>query len=145
MSSFSAIGVTPFHRPDARLALALARAGALGVLDLGTDRDRGLRELGRAASVLERDRSAAAADAPLAEAEPESSRLRLGVRLHPGASIAPKELPACVRSVLLVEGAADELARWTRWARPKKAMRRVLVEVRSLPEALAAAAAGVDG
>lgn len=31
------LGVTPFERPDARLAIALCRAGALGVLDLGRD------------------------------------------------------------------------------------------------------------
>ncbi len=31
------VGISPFERPDARLVVALARAGALGVLDLGRD------------------------------------------------------------------------------------------------------------
>src|SRR5439155_4464251 len=36
----SVIGLSPFESPDARLVCALARAGALGVLDLGHDRRR---------------------------------------------------------------------------------------------------------
>ena len=34
------IGVTPFELPNAQLAAALSRAGALGVLDLGRDSAR---------------------------------------------------------------------------------------------------------
>ncbi|HET9257884.1 MAG TPA: beta-ketoacyl synthase N-terminal-like domain-containing protein, partial [Pseudonocardiaceae bacterium] len=34
------VGITPFEEPNAPLAVALARAGALGVLDLGRDGDR---------------------------------------------------------------------------------------------------------
>ena len=40
------IGITPLQVPDARLAAALSRAGALGVLDLGRDQAAAERELG---------------------------------------------------------------------------------------------------
>ena len=39
------IGISPSCRPDARLAVALARAGAVGVVDLGLDRERGIAAL----------------------------------------------------------------------------------------------------
>ena len=39
------LGITPFGEPDARLAAAVCRAGALGVLDLGTGDRRGPSEL----------------------------------------------------------------------------------------------------
>ena len=42
------VGISPSCRPDARLAVALARAGAIGVVDLGLDRERGLASLDRA-------------------------------------------------------------------------------------------------
>ncbi|MGH3973370.1 MAG: hypothetical protein ACRDS9_08590, partial [Pseudonocardiaceae bacterium] len=34
------VGITPFEEPNAALAVALARAGAVGVLDLGRDAGR---------------------------------------------------------------------------------------------------------
>src|SRR2546430_10811696 len=39
------LAVTPFEWPNARLAVAAGRAGAIGVLDLGRDRDRALDAL----------------------------------------------------------------------------------------------------
>jgi 3-oxoacyl-(acyl-carrier-protein) synthase/NAD(P)H-dependent flavin oxidoreductase YrpB (nitropropane dioxygenase family) len=43
------IGITPFEAPDARLVIALARAGALGVLDLGRDVDKADKALAHVA------------------------------------------------------------------------------------------------
>ncbi|WP_338681346.1 SDR family NAD(P)-dependent oxidoreductase [Streptomyces acidiscabies] len=63
------IGITPFGRPDALLALALARSGALGILDLG-DGDRTARE------ALERVR-----------------RAPVGVRIGPHCRLTPADLP----------------------------------------------------
>ncbi|HZS21565.1 MAG TPA: hypothetical protein VFA63_11335, partial [Pseudonocardiaceae bacterium] len=34
------VGITPFEEPNAALVVALARAGSMGVLDLGRDHDR---------------------------------------------------------------------------------------------------------
>lgn len=65
------VGITPFHEPDAGLAEALCRAGALGVLDLGTGGRRAREEFDR-----------------LRERVPG----RFGVRLGPGCRLSAGEL-----------------------------------------------------
>lgn len=80
------VGITPFEEPNAALAVALARAGAVGVLDLGRDSGR--------------------AQAALADA----CRWwpgRFGVRIPPGCPLSPADLPA--RVDVVVHGAG---ARW---------------------------------
>ncbi|WP_433473272.1 SDR family NAD(P)-dependent oxidoreductase [Spirillospora sp. CA-142024] len=74
------IGVTPFGRPAPHLAVAVARAGGTGVLDLGTDRETGL---------------AALADAGRWWTGP------FGVRIPAGCRVRPAEIPAAVRTVLV--------------------------------------------
>ncbi|MGM0576637.1 MAG: SDR family NAD(P)-dependent oxidoreductase [Myxococcota bacterium] len=108
------LGITPFEHPDAPLAAALCRAGALGILDLGRDA-RAARE---ALAVLARD---AGGD--------------FGVRISEGADTTPADLPGEATVVVLPAGVdADP------WSD-----RTVLVEVRSLAEALAAEEAGAEG
>jgi acyl transferase domain-containing protein/NAD(P)H-dependent flavin oxidoreductase YrpB (nitropropane dioxygenase family) len=133
MSSFSAIGVTPFNRPDARLCVAVVRAGALGILDLGRDRDTGLQELGRVGSAL-------------APGRPDGASGELGVRVQPNAPYEPADLLPAIRTVLLVSH-GQGVAAWRGGteARDPSVGRRVLVEVRSVREARAAVAAGADG
>ena len=43
------VGITPFEEPNAALAVALARAGAVGVLNLGRDTGRARAALGAGA------------------------------------------------------------------------------------------------
>ncbi|WP_416974752.1 SDR family oxidoreductase [Streptomyces sp. 4F14] len=74
------IGITPFGRPDALLALALSRSGALGILDLG-DGGRAARE------ALERVR-----------------RAPVGVRVGPRCRLTPADLPDRKLTVVLAEG-----------------------------------------
>ncbi|WP_433462933.1 SDR family NAD(P)-dependent oxidoreductase [Spirillospora sp. CA-128828] len=74
------IGVTPFGRPAPHLAVAVARAGGTGVLDLGTDRETGL---------------AALADAGRWWTGP------FGVRVPACCRVRPAEIPAAVRTVLV--------------------------------------------
>ncbi|MFI9270968.1 SDR family NAD(P)-dependent oxidoreductase [Kitasatospora sp. NPDC052896] len=114
------IGITPFQQPDAALAEAVCRAGALGVLDLGTG-DRGSRE------ELTRLR--------------ESTPGRFGVRLGPNCRITPEELrdPAGPHTLLLAPDAADrDLAALA----PRH---RLLIEVTDLQQAVAAVRAGAHG
>ena len=132
MSSFSAIGVTPFHRPDARLCVALVRAGALGVLDLGTHRDAGLFELGRAASALGESAST------------ELACGQFGVRIHAGAPFASDDLPEAVSVVLCASVGDDPQDPQEMVSCWRADGRRVLVEVRSIQDAQAAAKAGAD-
>ncbi len=109
------LGITPFAAPDAALAVAVARAGATGVLDLGSDRE--------------------AARTALAEAT-EWWRGPLAVRVGAACSITPDELPASISLVVL---AAD--ASWT-IAEAAGSERTVMVEVGSADAAHAAVAAG---
>src|SRR5690349_15640733 len=67
------LGITPFAAPDAALAVAVARAGATGVLDLGADREAALLSLSEAT---------------------EWWRGPLGVRVGAACSVTPGELPA---------------------------------------------------
>lgn len=118
------IGVCPFGRPAPRLAVAVARAGGTGVLDLGADRTPGL---------------AALADVGRWWEGP------FGVRVPAGCGIRPDELPEAAATVLVdapvlldapapgTDGAPDVAG----FARE----RRLLVEVVDPAEAAAAVAA----
>src|SRR5829696_2931678 len=90
------IGVTPFAEPRPRLTAAVARAGALGVLDLGRDR--------------------AAALAALAEVRRWWSGA-FGVRVGPGCPLAPDDLPSEVDTVVLAPG--------QRWDGPQRVLAEV--------------------
>ncbi|RMH39482.1 MAG: SDR family oxidoreductase [Deltaproteobacteria bacterium] len=80
--------MTPGERPDADLAIAVARAGALAVLDLGRDADRAARAIARVA-----ERCA-----------------RFGVRVPRGVEFAPAALPPQVAAVIVPAGA--DLSPW---------------------------------
>ncbi len=133
------LGVTAFERPDPAVVVGLARAGALGVLDLG-------RDAGAARHAL--DEVALWTD------------LAIGVRVPEGADHDPSALSGQVDTVVLatLTDAADETAESDQSdaaaaaataaaevARWQAGDRRVLVEVRSAEEADAAVAAGADG
>ncbi|HET6361224.1 MAG TPA: nitronate monooxygenase, partial [Gemmatimonadota bacterium] len=83
------LGITPLHRPDPRLAIAICRAGALGAVDLGRD--------------------AAAARAALRSVA-EVAVTGLGVRVHPGYEPRPEDLPESIEFV--IAEACGDLARW---------------------------------
>ncbi|WP_435613079.1 SDR family oxidoreductase [Streptomyces sp. bgisy159] len=113
------IGITPLGEPDPGLALAVGRAGGLGVLDLG-DGDR----VARAALA----RLRAAGEGPF------------GVRVGARCRLGPDDLdPGPPRTAVLAPDSAwplgDALALFP----------RVLVEVTDLAGARAAAAAGAHG
>ena len=112
------IGVTAFERPDPGVVVGLARAGALGVLDLGREQP--------------------AAAATLAEVARWTDQA-FGVRIPEASHHDPAALSAQVDTVVL---AAVDATGAATWAAPG---RRVLVEVRSPDEADAALAAGADG
>ncbi|MFF9641685.1 SDR family NAD(P)-dependent oxidoreductase [Kitasatospora aureofaciens] len=116
------IGITPFHAPDAGLAEAVCRAGALGVLDLGTGDRRTREELAR-----------------LYERTPG----RFGVRVEPDCGLTPAELRspggAGPHTVVLAAPTPG-------WDVGRLAGEyRVLAEVTDLAEALAALRAGAHG
>ncbi|MFI6446621.1 SDR family oxidoreductase [Kitasatospora sp. NPDC050543] len=116
------IGITPFHEPDAGLAEAVCRAGALGVLDLGGGDRRSREEL-----------------AGLCERAPG----RFGIRIGPACRITPEELralgPAGPHTLVLAAGMPD------RAVGTLSADYRLLVEVTDLEQALAAVRAGAHG
>ena len=125
------MAVTPFQIPDADVVVAACRAGALGVLDLGTDAARARAELRR---VVER--------------QPGPFGIRIGPRspFTPAtlAELAAAEGDGRVDTLVLAadldpaDGWADDGA----WGdRPP----RVVAEVTSTAGALAAARAGADG
>jgi 3-oxoacyl-(acyl-carrier-protein) synthase/NAD(P)H-dependent flavin oxidoreductase YrpB (nitropropane dioxygenase family) len=109
------VGVTPFEEPNAPLVVALARAGAVGVLDLGRDPER-----------------ARAALADVCRWWPGS----FGVRVPAGCPLSPIDLPEQVDVVILHE---------LPWRWPCTSGRRVLIEVDSLAQAHAALPAGASG
>ncbi|TSE01105.1 SDR family NAD(P)-dependent oxidoreductase [Skermania sp. ID1734] len=111
------IGVSPFEQPNARLTVAVCRAGGLGVLDLGRDKTAALAALGDACAWW----SGAFA-----------------VRVPDSCPLTPADLPEQIDTVVL--SALADAAEWD-----GAGARRVLVEVRSVTEAVAAAEAGVDG
>jgi acyl transferase domain-containing protein/NAD(P)H-dependent flavin oxidoreductase YrpB (nitropropane dioxygenase family)/NAD(P)-dependent dehydrogenase (short-subunit alcohol dehydrogenase family) len=108
------IGITPFEEPNAALVVALVRAGATGVLDLG--RDPGWAR-------------AALADVCRWWAG------GFGVRVPPGCSLLPTDLPAQVELVVCGPGSA--------WSGMPG--RRVFVEVVSAAEGQEAVRAGASG
>ncbi|MEL7209291.1 MAG: nitronate monooxygenase, partial [Actinomycetota bacterium] len=110
------IGVTPFARPDPAVVVGLARAGALGVLDLGAD--------------------PAVAHTALDEVV-RWTDASFGVRVGGGLELDPAALPGRVGTVIL-----DDPASVLRWSAPG---RRVLVEVRDPAVAREAIWAGADG
>ncbi|MDP6929690.1 MAG: beta-ketoacyl synthase N-terminal-like domain-containing protein, partial [Planctomycetota bacterium] len=73
------LGMTPCEFPDARMAVALHRAGAVSVLDLGRERDLALRSLAEASEHMD----------------------SFGVRLHSGGVITVNDLPESVDLVVL--------------------------------------------
>jgi acyl transferase domain-containing protein/NAD(P)H-dependent flavin oxidoreductase YrpB (nitropropane dioxygenase family)/NADP-dependent 3-hydroxy acid dehydrogenase YdfG/acyl carrier protein len=73
------IGTSPLGEPNAALVVAVARAGGLGVLDLGTDRANALAELATTADRLGRG---------------------FGVRLPENCPITPADLPELVDTVI---------------------------------------------
>lgn len=112
------IGITPFGEPDAGLALAVGRAGGLGVLDLGAG-----------------DRRAREALARLRRASPGA----FGVRVGPGCRLAPGDLGTGGPHTVVL--AADAPWRVTEVAD----RHRVLVEVTGLDGAREAVRAGAHG
>lgn len=112
------IGITPFCEPDAGLALAVGRAGGLGVLDLG-DGGRRTRE----------------ALARLRRASPGG----FGVRVGPRCRLSPADLaPDGPHTVVLAADAPWPVAEVA-------ARHRVLVEVTDRAGAREAARAGAHG
>jgi acyl transferase domain-containing protein/NAD(P)H-dependent flavin oxidoreductase YrpB (nitropropane dioxygenase family) len=109
-------GITPFHEPNADLVVALERAGALGILDLGTDEVA-------AAVALHRVRSRWAG--------------QFGVRIGVGCPLRPADLPAEVDT--LVVDPAVSTGDW------HGVPQRVLAEVTSPAEARDAARRGAHG
>jgi acyl transferase domain-containing protein/NAD(P)H-dependent flavin oxidoreductase YrpB (nitropropane dioxygenase family) len=109
-------GITPFREPNADLVVALERAGALGVLDLGPDEVT-------AGAALQRVRSRWAGP--------------FGARIGAGCPLRPADLPAEV-DTLVVDPAAGP-GDW------HGAAQRVLAEVTSLAEARDAAQRGAHG
>ncbi|WP_405804197.1 SDR family NAD(P)-dependent oxidoreductase [Streptomyces sp. NBC_00210] len=108
--------LSPFEEPNAPMVAAAERAGALGLLDLGRDRER-------------------------ARAAMDGLRGRYGVRVPAGCRVTPAELPAAVDTVLLAE--ENWRTGTGEWAAGRG--RRVWAEVVSPAEATAAVAAGAVG
>ncbi|BCK67006.1 hypothetical protein Srufu_009590 [Streptomyces libani subsp. rufus] len=142
------VALSPFEEPGERIVLAAARAGALGLLDLG-------RDPGPARAALAR-----------------LGALSYGVRIPVGCPLTPADLPVAVDTVLLADprawAAAEPEAAPRAWANPEPdaapgpdvapahgpatgrpadwadgGRRRVWAEVTSPEEAAAACAAGV--
>ncbi|MEU0673599.1 SDR family oxidoreductase [Streptomyces sp. NPDC006172] len=122
------IGITPFGEPDAGLALAVGRAGGLGVLDLGAGD-------GRAREALARLRRATPGG--------QDADTGYGVRVGPRCRLSPSDLEAdgsrsAPHTVVLAEGAPWQISEVA-------AHHRVLVEVTDLAAARGAARAGAHG
>ncbi|MEU8654142.1 SDR family oxidoreductase [Streptomyces sp. NPDC048737] len=112
------IGITPFGEPDAGLALAIAGAGGLGVLDLGDGGRRSREALAR-----------------LRRSAPGGFGVRVGTRCR----LSPADLGTDgPHTVVLAADSAWPLGELV-------ARHRVLVEVTDLPGAREAARAGAHG
>jgi NAD(P)H-dependent flavin oxidoreductase YrpB (nitropropane dioxygenase family) len=112
------VGLTPFGRPSARLTVAVERAGGLGILDLGRDRERALAALSEVAHWWKGS---------------------FGVRIPASCGVLPQELPDTVDTVLTD---APFLADAKAFLRPG---RRLLVEVVDAAEAQVAMRLDADG
>jgi acyl transferase domain-containing protein/NAD(P)H-dependent flavin oxidoreductase YrpB (nitropropane dioxygenase family)/NAD(P)-dependent dehydrogenase (short-subunit alcohol dehydrogenase family)/acyl carrier protein len=86
------LGISPFEHPDPRLVLALGRAGALGVLDLGRDEAAGRKALAR----LGRECA------------------RFGVRVPEASAWSERDLPKSAQVVIVDAHDARDLSRWQR-------------------------------
>ncbi|USQ84655.1 SDR family oxidoreductase [Streptomyces phaeoluteigriseus] len=112
------IGITPFGEPDAGLALAVAGAGGLGVLDLGDGGRRSREALAR-----------------LRRSAPGG----FGVRVGPRCRLSPADLGADGPHTVVLAPDAP-------WPLPGLAARyRLLAEVTDLPTAREAVRAGAHG
>ncbi|MDQ0687785.1 acyl transferase domain-containing protein/NAD(P)H-dependent flavin oxidoreductase YrpB (nitropropane dioxygenase family) [Streptomyces achromogenes] len=118
------IGITPFGEPDAGLALAVCRAGGLGVLDLGPG-DRRSRE----------------ALARLRRACPGAFGVRLGAHCALGPADLPPDGPHTV--ILTAEAALDAQSPWH--VSGLTDHHRLLVEVSDLAGARDAMRVGAHG
>ena len=107
---------TPFGEPEPKIVVAASRAGAFGLLDLGSD--------------------AAAARAALDLVVRRSDR-PFGVRVAERCGLGPADLPEVVDTVVLADHSL--VPTW------QDAVRRLVVEVRDADEARAAIAAGAHG
>ena len=118
------LGLTPFERPDARLTLALLRAGAMAVLDLGRD------EAGARAAL---DRVA------------REARRGFGVRIPSELALESVPLPSGVELCVIEED--DAASGGARLAARVAALgaRTVLVQATSVEAARGAVAAGAAG
>ncbi|MDQ1427144.1 MAG: hypothetical protein QOK39_620, partial [Acidimicrobiaceae bacterium] len=118
------LGITPFEEPNAKLAVAVERAGGLGIIGLGHDADVN---------------RTAVADA----ARWSRAGCHFGVRVPAGLAQgdALDELPAAVDTVILGIGSTWSPAD----VAGSESGRRVLAEVTNLAEAHAAIAAGATG
>lgn len=135
----SVIAISPFEEPSARLVVAAARAGAVAIMDLGRDATRAYVALADVRRWTAR----------------ASNDVRIGVRVPAGCPISPAALDLAldtggpskplggsritVDTVVLPKGSP-----WT-VAAAAVGGRRVVVEVTSPAEAIAAGAAGADG
>src|SRR5437868_6936519 len=111
-----ALAIAPFGVPDARVTAAAVRAGALGVLDLGRDRDAAIGALAETA---------------------RWARGPFGVRVGAGCPLLPSDLPDVVDTVLLAPDAPWQL-------RDAGGGRRILLAVTS-PEEVPGPGSGADG
>jgi acyl transferase domain-containing protein/NAD(P)H-dependent flavin oxidoreductase YrpB (nitropropane dioxygenase family)/NAD(P)-dependent dehydrogenase (short-subunit alcohol dehydrogenase family) len=109
------LGVTPFGRPDSELVIACCRAGALGILDLGRDPDAARKALSRIRA---------------------RNQTHFGIRVT-SVGMLREELPELVSTIVFPAPLQFDSKDWPG--------RRVLVEVTSIEEARAAAAAGAYG
>ncbi len=109
------LGITPFEEPNAALAVAIERAGGLGILGLGHDANANRVALAETARWSRRGST-------------------FGVRVPAGCPLAAPELPAPVDTVVLGIGSSWSPADAVRTGR------RVLVEVTSLALARTATA-----
>lgn len=128
MRNFDLIGLTPAGLTDASIAIAAARAGGIGILDLELCPD------------------ADAAAAPIAALQ-RYGRGRAGLRLD-GLREAfldevTRDLPERIRTVILIPGEPGDLPSQVRRLRERGLS--VLVEATSLEVALAACENGADG
>jgi acyl transferase domain-containing protein/NAD(P)H-dependent flavin oxidoreductase YrpB (nitropropane dioxygenase family)/acyl carrier protein len=110
------LGITPFTEPNAALAVAVERAGGLGVLDLGRDAEAARAELARVSRRWKKP---------------------FGVRLPTGCPLSLDDLPDDVDTVVLDSGV--HLPSWPGGGR------RLLAEVTSPEEARAAVDLGATG
>ena len=84
LAEYPVIGISPFQTLDPGLVVAVARAGALGVLDLGSDPDAWPPALAQVASKIPGE---------------------FGVRVPRGLAVDPSSLPAAVKVIIVPAGA----------------------------------------